>query len=658
MESDKSESRAAGVAIEALEGRQYLSWGTFPRLINQDVAVSSYPNIVGTGETIAILDSGVNYNDPVLGGGFGAGFKVVDGYDFVDHDTDPMDEDGHGTGVATLAAGGTYTYNGQTYQGVAPGARIVALRIDDGSGNISDATYTAALQWVLDHQAEYNIVAVNISEGGNAVFDSPTTQNSPYSGLLAQLENKKVMVAISSGNDGLSLGEGVEYPSADPSAFAIGGIESSDAIWSLTSRGHNLDLLAPGLNVPTVYINEDHEHIVLQATGTSFSCPFVAGAAALLRQVNPILTPDEIMGILQTTGHDVYDSGTQLTFKRINLAAAISSATQGVGGQAAALSSITNDNSIAFAKNGTLYLSYYDSGSGDLMATSRAASGGWSATQIVDQTGNVGKDSSILVDHNGNAGIAYYDVANGDLKYAHYNGSIWKVLRVDGSSDVGLHASLAFDASNRPAISYYDNTHKTLKFAYWNGTKFVVSTLDSTAAAGRSSSVAWNPTAKTWAVGYESHAHGQFIFAQQASSKTPAVWKKTIVDHTSLGGGQLSVAFGPKAQPAFSYYDATTGKMKFAQASGTTWKVGFLSSSRSATTGTTLFFDSTGANIVYFDATYGRVILADGSIGKWTYFPLLTNTASMISVAQGPSDQVDFTFLQTDSDSLHLLDVP
>ena len=650
--------RSERLTVEALEGRQYLSWGTFPRLINQDVAMSSYPNITGAGETIAILDTGVNYNDPVLGGGFGAGHKVIAGYDFVDHDSDPMDKDGHGTGVATIAAGGTYTYNGQTYRGIAPGANIVALRIDDGSGNISNATYTAALQWVLDHQAQYNIVAVNISEGGTAVYDSPTTLNSPYSGLLAQLNAKKVMIAISSGNDGLTLGEGVEYPSADPSAFSIGGIDSNDAVWTLSSRGHNLDLLAPGLNVPTVYLNDAHEHIVLQATGTSFSCPFIAGAAALLRQVNPILTPDEIMGILQSTGHNVYDSGTQLTFKRINLAAAISSASQGVGGQTSALAAVTSDNAVAFARNGTLWLSYYDSTSGDLMATSRAAAGGWSVTQIVDQDGNVGKESSLSVDRNGNPGIAYYDVANGDLKYAHYNGSVWNIIRVDSSSDVGLHASLAYDASNRPGISYYDNTHKALKFAYWNGSKFVVSTVDSTAAAGRSSSVAWNTTLKTWAIGYESHAHGQFIFAQQASSKTPAVWKKTVVDHTSLGGGQLSVAFGPKAQPALSYYDATSGKMKFAQASGTTWKVGFLGGSHSTATGTTLFFDSTGANIVYFDASSGKVMLADGTIGKWTYLTLLTNSASMISVAQGPSDQVDFTFLQSGSDSLHLLDVP
>src|SRR3954464_12851189 len=100
--------------IEPLEDRRLLSatWGAIPKLIAQDQAVANYPAINGAGASIAILDSGINYNDPALGGGFGAGHKVVAGWDFVDNDADPMDSDGHGTGLASVAAGTSYTYNG------------------------------------------------------------------------------------------------------------------------------------------------------------------------------------------------------------------------------------------------------------------------------------------------------------------------------------------------------------------------------------------------------------------------------------------------------------------------------------------------------------------------------------------------------------------
>src|SRR5881628_649832 len=99
-------------SIESLEERRLMAdtWGAFPKLIGQDVAAANHPSVTGAGTSIAIIDTGVDYNHPALGGGFGPGHKVVAGYDFVDNDTDPMDTDGHGTGVAGLAAGLPYLF--------------------------------------------------------------------------------------------------------------------------------------------------------------------------------------------------------------------------------------------------------------------------------------------------------------------------------------------------------------------------------------------------------------------------------------------------------------------------------------------------------------------------------------------------------------------
>src|SRR3954465_1567123 len=130
--SVRRQSSRAPFAVEALEERRLMAgepWGMQSKLVGQDVWEGSYSKLTGAGTSIVIIDTGVDYNHPDLGGGFGPGHKVVAGWDFVGNDAAPMDTDGHGTGVAGMAAGLPYVYNGQKYQGIAPSANIIALRI-------------------------------------------------------------------------------------------------------------------------------------------------------------------------------------------------------------------------------------------------------------------------------------------------------------------------------------------------------------------------------------------------------------------------------------------------------------------------------------------------------------------------------------------------
>src|SRR5215204_5885997 len=90
---------------EPLESRRLLAgepWGSTARLINLDELAIRHPTVNGSGQVVVVIDTGVDYNHPALGGGWGN--KVIAGYDFVDNDTDPMDRDGHGTGVAGVVA--------------------------------------------------------------------------------------------------------------------------------------------------------------------------------------------------------------------------------------------------------------------------------------------------------------------------------------------------------------------------------------------------------------------------------------------------------------------------------------------------------------------------------------------------------------------------
>src|SRR5258707_701951 len=146
---------------------------------------------------------------------------------------------------------------------------------------------------------------------------------------MAQMATEGVFIVAASGNDGAQPPYGVEYPAADPSAFAAGSVNSSDVISKFTERGAIMDILAPGENVPTGYLDSSDQPIFTSATGSSFSAPFIAGAAAILKQIDPKFTPHDIMSILRASGSDNFDGdkeatpNPQLSWPRLDLDNAI-----------------------------------------------------------------------------------------------------------------------------------------------------------------------------------------------------------------------------------------------------------------------------------------------------------------------------------------------
>lgn len=326
-------SNAAAEMFETLEERRLLStvnWGAIPKMVGQDQAVANYPTITGAGASVAILDSGINYNDPALGSGFGPGHKVVAGYDFVDNDSDPMDSDGHGTGLASVVGASPFTYSGATYQGIAPGANLIALRVDDGTYGWSKEAPLAklALQWVIDHRDQYNIVAVNMSFG-KGFYTAPTTL-SIIGTELAELNQMGVLLVAASGNDGVRTPPTIEYPAADPNVYAVGSVNGSDVISSFTSRSADLDILAPGEDQPLIYyLPQTGGRAILAGAGTSFATPYIAAMAALMKQIDPTLTTAEMMSIMQRSGSANYDGDkeaapyTGMTWQRLNINAAL-----------------------------------------------------------------------------------------------------------------------------------------------------------------------------------------------------------------------------------------------------------------------------------------------------------------------------------------------
>ena len=174
----------------------------------------------GTGMIIAIIDTGVDYKHPDLGGGFGPNYKVIGGYDFGDNDTDPMDVNGHGTHVAGIAAA-----DGKI-KGVAPKAKILAYKIVAGeSGSASTESIIAGIERAVKDGAN----AANLSFGSGSLGTSDPED--PENKAFDNAADAGVLSSIAAGNQGARC-QTKPYPLGSPSGArkAISVAASDDGI--------------------------------------------------------------------------------------------------------------------------------------------------------------------------------------------------------------------------------------------------------------------------------------------------------------------------------------------------------------------------------------------------------------------------------------------
>jgi len=226
----------------------------------------------GAGVKVAIIDTGIDYTHTDLANNFDADVK---GYDFVNSDSDPMDDNGHGTHVAGVVAAED-NYFGVV--GVAPQAELYALKALDetGSGYVSDVV--AAIMWATDPNNDGNtddrMDVINMSFGG--------TYNSwllDAACLLAYYQDKLILVAAA-GNSGNPPGKGdnVGYPAAYDSVIAVAATNQSDERARWSSTGPDVELAAPGVDIYSTYKDGGYATY----SGTSMAAPHVAGVAALV----------------------------------------------------------------------------------------------------------------------------------------------------------------------------------------------------------------------------------------------------------------------------------------------------------------------------------------------------------------------------------------
>jgi len=258
------------------------------------------PNIV-----IAVFDCGVDRTHPDLID------NLVPGYDFVDQDDnpDPAAGDAHGTACAGVAA--AKGNNGIGLAGVAYDCKIMPVRTRNGTAIVSAAQDAAALRWAAAHGAD----VINYSwvrDDDSPLLRSALEDVTKIGGIGRN--GRGCVVCFAAGNT-----SGRVVPSKGiPQAITVGATDNHDVRWSWSSYGPELDLVAPtggtstltcwttDLVGPAGFSSLDYYQYM---SGTSGSCPVVAGVAALILSVEPNLTSEEVRHYLCRSAHDLGEPG-------------------------------------------------------------------------------------------------------------------------------------------------------------------------------------------------------------------------------------------------------------------------------------------------------------------------------------------------------------
>ncbi len=305
------------------------------------------------------------------------GSRVVYSQSFVPGTTDTSDLYGHGTHVAGIIAGAGWFSTGSnfthTFKGIAPNANIINLRVLDQNGVGSDSSVIAAIQTAISLKSTYNIRVINLSLG-RQVYESYTVD--PLCQAVEAAWNAGIVVLAAAGNQGRNGSAGtagygtIAAPGNDPYVITVGVMKTAntptridDTIASYSSKGPTAydyvvkpDIVAPGnqvvstlapnaslLGSPTdVYLNEYTNSTTtttssggnnknnkknsfstvatnaistsyMRLSGTSMATPVVSGAAVLLLEQNPNLTPDQVKARLMKTASKTFPASSSAT---------------------------------------------------------------------------------------------------------------------------------------------------------------------------------------------------------------------------------------------------------------------------------------------------------------------------------------------------------
>jgi subtilisin family serine protease len=285
------------------DGRKYKNDDESNEIIGADDIWSTY-SVTGDGIVIAIVDTGIDNTHEAFSGN-----TFVQGYDFVNNDSNPFDDEGHGTHCAGIAAAN----GGSTIRGVAYGADLMAVKVLDSEGSGWDSDIIAGIEYAVDPDenpgTDDGANVINLSLGGSGNPDDD------LAGAVDNASDAGVFCAVAAGNEGPDQNT-IGSPGCARKCMSVANTNKSDILNSSSSRGPTdeprilkPDIAAPGTSILSSVPGDDYE----SWTGTSMAAPHIAGAAALMMQQFPDMTVGEIKAALcqssDDLGYDPFEQG-------------------------------------------------------------------------------------------------------------------------------------------------------------------------------------------------------------------------------------------------------------------------------------------------------------------------------------------------------------
>jgi thermitase len=259
------------------------------------------------GVIVAVVDSGADMGHPDL-----AQRLRQDGFDFVDNDGEPWDENGHGTHVAGIIAASID--NAEGIAGMAPGVQILPVRVMNAEGVGSDRTIAAGITYAVDRGAR----VINLSLGATLLLATPESSPQAIRAIRNALA-ADIVVVVAAGNDFVPLPNAIVGENTDVLVVAASDREDQKAGFS--NSGPWVDITAPGERIvstmPTyeVYLTssalpaaERFQQRYDSMSGTSQAAPFVTAVAALLLSAHPDWSAAEVRDAITTNAIDIYDN--------------------------------------------------------------------------------------------------------------------------------------------------------------------------------------------------------------------------------------------------------------------------------------------------------------------------------------------------------------
>ena len=528
-------------------------------------AGGAFNGFSGSGQTVAILDTGVDKSHNFLTG------KVVSEACFSTTDDDSTAVCGpwgstasgsgancsssyyacdHGTHVAGIAAG-----SGSTFSGVAKDATIIAVQVFSGfpasrCGSLGTpcvmsypSDQIAGMQRVYNLRNTFKISSVNMSLGGGQYYSHCDSKYLSTKAAIDALRSVGIATVIASGNEGFS--DSISGPACISTAVSVGATTKSDAVANFSNSAEILTLLAPGAAITSSVPGGTFE----SWNGTSMATPHVAGAWAVLKSAKPNASVDRILNALVMTGVPVNDTDNSIVKPRIEL-----------------------DDAIRVILSSPRRMDFDGDGKSDI-AVWRANNGGWF---VIPSSG----PASYMVP---------YGVAGDKLVPADYDGdgktdvAVWRPSSGTwyiSKSSTGTQIVKTYGTStDRPVPGDYDGDGKS-DLAVWrpsSGTWYISKSSTGTQIVktygtstdrpipgdydgdGRSDLAVWRPSSGAWYISYSSSG-AQFVKTYGVSSDVPtpgdydddgktdiAVWRPsngTWYISNSSTGAQIVKAYG------------------------------------------------------------------------------------------------------------------